>query len=122
MIYTSYFAKGSRLPEAVCIARSKPKWYHGPSFEALAPPWNLVHENDPARYRERYRREVLAKLDPRKVAEVLEGKVLLCWEADPAGCHRRLVAEWLQENLGIEVPELTSKGQLPGQNMSMDFE
>ena len=32
--------------------------------------------------------------------------ILLCWESLNVRCHRRLVAEWLEEKLGIVVPEL----------------
>jgi len=45
-------------------------------------------------------------LNPVHVADDLEGKVLLCWELPGQFCHRRLVAEWLEKNLLIEVPEL----------------
>jgi hypothetical protein len=30
---------------------------------------------------------------------------MLCWEAPGEFCHRRLVAEWLEGELGIQVPE-----------------
>jgi len=53
-----------------------------------------------------YQRETLNKLDPTKVFEELGfDVVLLCWEAPGKFCHRRLVAEWLEEALSIEVPE-----------------
>src|ERR1039458_1845180 len=32
--------------------------------------------------------------------------IILCWESFNVRCHRRLVAEWLEEKLGIVVPEL----------------
>jgi len=31
---------------------------------------------------------------------------LLCYEADAAGCHRRIVAERLRERLGLEIEDL----------------
>jgi hypothetical protein len=31
---------------------------------------------------------------------------MLCWESFNVRCHRRLVAEWLEQALGIEIPEL----------------
>lgn len=31
---------------------------------------------------------------------------LLCFEADPAGCHRRIVAERIRERIGSEVVDL----------------
>jgi hypothetical protein len=69
-------------------------------------------------YLARYNAEILAPLDPKKVADDLmklgAGKVpvLLCFE-DPRGCsagscwcHRHIVAQWLENYLGITVPEV----------------
>lgn len=36
----------------------------------------------------------------------LDGSVLLCWEKSGAFCHRRLVAEWLEDAVGEKVQEL----------------
>jgi hypothetical protein len=48
----------------------------------------------------------LAGLDPQAVYDLLgENAVLLCWEAPGEGCHRRIVAEWLEAALVTEVPE-----------------
>jgi hypothetical protein len=61
---------------------------------------------DETEYANEYRRDVLDKLDPAKAAEELGSHaVLLCREAPDKFCHRRLVAAWLEEALGIEVPE-----------------
>ena len=59
---------------------------------------------------------ILERLDPAKVVEELtrmaDGNepVLLCWERPPLTetnwCHRRMVAEWLEQQLGISVPEI----------------
>jgi len=57
-------------------------------------------------YRQKYQ-AILARLDPRKVYEDLgQEAVLLCWEQPGEFCHRRLVAAWLEEALGVTVPEL----------------
>jgi hypothetical protein len=62
----------------------------------------------------------LSRLDPRDTWDRLHQlagssePVLLCWEVppfDPPGdgrnwCHRRLVAAWFEERLGVSVPEL----------------
>jgi len=51
--------------------------------------------------------KILAGLDPQKVFEDLgEDAILSCWEAPSKFCHRRLVAAWLEEKLGVQVPEL----------------
>jgi hypothetical protein len=45
--------------------------------------------------------------DPQKVFEDRgEDTILLCWEAPGKFCRRRLVAAWLEEKLGVQVPEL----------------
>ena len=56
-------------------------------------------------YEQQYRERVLSKLDPQKIYDTLKGQVLLCWENPGEFCHRRIVAKWIEENLGIEVPE-----------------
>jgi len=49
----------------------------------------------------------LDALDAKQVAEDLgPDAILLCWESFNVRCHRRLVAEWLEEKLGIVVPEM----------------
>jgi hypothetical protein len=45
-------------------------------------------------------------LPPERSSQTLgENAVLLCWEKPRDACHRRLVAEWFEHRLGIEVPE-----------------
>ncbi|MBI5502881.1 MAG: hypothetical protein HY907_21735 [Deltaproteobacteria bacterium] len=57
-------------------------------------------------YESRYRAEVLDGLDPAAVRRELgDDAILLCWERPGAPCHRRIVARWLVEALGIGVPE-----------------
>jgi hypothetical protein len=54
-----------------------------------------------------FRRKLLGSLDAKQVAEELgPNAILLCWEPFNVRLHRRLVAEWLEEKLGILVPEL----------------
>jgi DNA-directed RNA polymerase subunit N (RpoN/RPB10) len=58
-------------------------------------------------YVKEYQRNVLDKLDPAKVLSDLgDEAILLCWEKTREECHRRLVAEWLEKNLDIKIPEL----------------
>ena len=94
----------------VGISLSAPSFWNGPDYPKLAPSSHLLYAIksgtiDEIEYEKRFRKEVLAKLDPMKVYEDLKDNVLLCWE--PAGefCHRRIVAAWIHENLGVEVPE-----------------
>jgi hypothetical protein len=72
----------------------------------LAPPRWLLNAKDPELFDREYRK-LLDSLDAKQVAEDLgPNAILLCWESFNVRCHRRLVAEWLEEKLGIVVPEL----------------
>jgi hypothetical protein len=54
--------------------------------------------------------KILDKLDPQKVFDDLaEDAIMLCWEPPGKFCHRRLVAKWLEECLGVTVPELEAR-------------
>jgi Protein of unknown function, DUF488 len=81
-------------------------------YRALAPgPWFNSTGTD--EFAHRYRTEILAPLDPRSVVADLKRMagdrvpVLLCYEiaGGPQWCHRTLAAEWLNDTLGIQVPE-----------------
>jgi hypothetical protein len=111
-------------PGRICIARYAPRGTPAGfrMFKALAPgSWfNKVPEEE---YRRRYFGEILGPLDARQVLTELETlaegaePVLLCWEKPPLTpknwCHRTMVAEWLKDQLGIEVPELVLPGGSP---------
>jgi uncharacterized protein (DUF488 family) len=48
------------------------------------------------------------QVDTRIAPAALDGTCLLCSEASPAQCHRRLVAEYLQSRwIGLEIHHLT---------------
>jgi hypothetical protein len=107
----SFFLTGG-LPGRVSIARFAPKDHRDlPRYGALAPgAWfKSVPEEE---YRRRYAAQ-LACLDPEAVWADLHGladgsePVLLCWERPGQFCHRRLVAGWFEETLGVAVPEFT---------------
>lgn len=106
-MYTSYFGNLRSLPpylKPVAICRGVPKWFTGAVEQRLAPTWAMLRMS-----REEYDRafrKILSRLDPKEIYESLgENAVLLCYEKPNEWCHRRLVAEWLEENLGIVVPE-----------------
>ena len=114
---TSSFSRSGSHLRAVAISRTRPRGWTGRIYEPLAPSWHLLAEAlsgeiDEAEYSRRYREEVLSKLDPAAVrADLGEDAVLLCWERAGAFCHRRLVAEWLEEGLGVSVPEVGEGGE-----------
>ena len=111
---TSYFMHRSAAADrnAVSIARWPPRWWGSRRrYIALAPSADLLKRSKaglpwPA-YVAEYKRDVLSRLDPAKVAADLgPDAILLCWERPGEDCHRRLVAEWLEKSLNITVPEL----------------
>lgn len=98
---------------AVGISQGVPKWFAGVVDRRLAPSWTMLklpREEYDARFM-----EMLVNLDPQQIAEELNGAVLVCWEAPIiAGCHRRIVAEWLETALGIVVREVGfERGDVP---------
>lgn len=111
---TSYFGnrEAAADPNAVSIARWPPRWWGSRRrFIALAPSIDLLNRSKAglswAEYVKEYNRNVLKNLDPAKTLLELGAKaILLCWEKPGQDCHRRLVAEWLEKNLKIKVPEL----------------
>lgn len=108
---TSYFGKSSGHPRAVSISGKAPEDFHGREYKQLAPKYWFFKkyklDGDAEFYTAQYQAEVLDLLDPKEVLRDLgEDAVLLCYEKPGQFCHRRLVAEWLEEKLGIEVKEL----------------
>ena len=114
---TGYFGKVKSYPKDkgsrfVSIARFA-KFWTGDTYSKLAPPAESIKIKDKELYTKLYYEKVLNKLNPQQVYDELgENAVLLCYEkyADiengTAFCHRRIVAKWLEDNLGIKVEEL----------------
>ncbi|MDD5092806.1 MAG: hypothetical protein PHV74_00275 [Dehalococcoidia bacterium] len=107
-LFTSNYRLNGKHPKAVGISLGVPPWFNGRLYRDLNPPAFLLkgHRSE-AEYTRLYQSLVLAKLDPKVVAEELgDGAIMLCWEKPGEFCHRRLVAEWLESNLKIVVPEM----------------
>lgn len=102
-------------PGRISIARYAPRGIR-PGFriyKQLAPLREMLKMPYPA-YRDLYFSEILGKLDPQQTWKELHAlagmhePVLLCWERlhNPSEwCHRRMVAEWFERHLGVEVSE-----------------
>lgn len=105
---TSCYRSLSAIPQPlrpVGISVGRPRWYKGPGYEPLFPTRAMLKM--PIEEYDRRYHEILANLDPQQVFEDLgENAVMLCWEKPNVRCHRRLVAEWLENALGITIPEL----------------
>ena len=103
---TANYATAKGNANAVSISMGKPAWYRGRSFSALAPLGYMMKMKS-MEFADAYRSRVLNNLNAEEVFRMLgNDAVLLCFEPFNVQCHRRLVAEWLEEKLGIEVPEL----------------
>ena len=116
MLFTGYFGAIKKYPlnlRFISIARFCRFW-QGEKYPDLAPPPELLKIKDCETYAVLYHERVLDRLDPQKVyADLGDTAVLLCYEkwadvqSGKAFCHRRLVAEWLEENIdGLRVNEL----------------
>lgn len=112
-IYTSYFARIKNLDKAgivpISIARYSPRFFHGDVILDVAPVGAMLSMNE-EEYKIAYR-EILRKVDVNKLLVKIQvlskGKdaALLCYEKPGDFCHRRLLAEWIEKSVGIEVPE-----------------
>ena len=121
MIYTGRFVEVENYERfgfvPVSIAGEAPDYYDGIEFKILAPKYSWWKEwydkklsND--WYREKYQETVLSKLNPKVIANRLQGfgknVVLLCYEKPEEFCHRQLVADWLR-SANVPVYELSTE-------------
>lgn len=86
------------------------RWFAHPAVHAgSVTPYGLLHIEDPAEFAAAY----VARLDRHGSAVIDELQaltggapaVLLCFERDPADCHRSTLAGWLADRFGLDVPE-----------------
>lgn len=107
-MFTSNFARSKTFPDGykpVSIARKSPWYFRGESFLELAPT-EVMLAMPIADYLVGFE-AILAELNPQTVFDAMGDKsILLCWESPGVFCHRRAVAQWLEQWLGIVVPEL----------------
>jgi len=130
-IYTaSWFTPLPPTIQRVGISRGTPRGYKAGyrRLNELNPgPWFL--SAPPMEYVERYYDEILKRLRVRDLVGKLvdmaadkEGVALLCYERPPFNaatynlCHRRIVASFLENEIGNEVPEFLQDGVSLGDN------
>ena len=109
--YFTYRGPG-RIGISVGNPRGIPAGYR--MYKALAPRRDMLHLSQDE-YRDIFFGDILGRLNPTQVAHDLEKlaagdePVLLCFEKPPFTvsnfCHRRMVAEWFKDTLGLNVPE-----------------
>ena len=106
---TGSFRNCGNMKGAVAISNGAPDFFRGPRYKLVAPRWDMLRMP-----REEYDREfdfILARLDPEEVYRDLvalggEDAILLCWEKPNTWCHRRRIAEWLENSLtGVVISE-----------------
>jgi|SRR5690348_6097552 len=113
-MFTSNFDLAGRHPNAVNIAREPPDWFPGKHYEPFMPPTRLLYsfikgEMSWPEYRIRFNDEVLAKVKAiDAVRDLGDDAILLCWCKPHSNCHRRLVADWIETELGIYLPEYSA--------------
>jgi len=102
-------------PGRISIARYAPRHMRDfRTYKRLAPAQDML-KMDYKRYKVRYQ-AILEPLDPQQVWDDLHAlvaphePVLLCWEHPPLTgenwCHRTMVAQWFQHELGHQVTEV----------------
>jgi len=108
---TSHFLEKGFDPNGVSISRRPPWWFRGVCYLPLAPPEDLIERYesnliDESRFAQEYAERILNTLDPFQVVKDLGMNAILLGNATPEEfCHRRLVANWLENTLGIKVQE-----------------
>ncbi len=116
-MWTGYFGKMKSYPKDkgyrfISIARFNRFW-KGEEYKKLAPPTEIIKIEDKKLYTKLYYERVLKKLNAAEVVKELgDNAVLLCYEkyddciSNKKFCHRYIVAEWLENSIGIKVKEL----------------
>ena len=120
MIYTGYYAKLKKYEEdglyPISISGKVPDFYTKAYWSDFAPRYEDFLEwkagkIDDLEFTKKYR-EWLDSLNKQEIRDVIkeledEGNkiVFLCYEKSGDFCHRHILADWLEENLGYVVDE-----------------
>jgi hypothetical protein len=101
----------------VGISRGVPRWrtpYRYKLLRLLAPSREAFGISEPQEFERAYRaglekiglEGIVSELW--RISEEHGGRplVMLCWERPGEFCHRRVLADWIEKNVGVEVPEL----------------
>ena len=114
-IYTSYYARSYDHPNAIGISASVPKHFTGPHMTVLAPSWELLDKYKKGEMtKNQYAEEYVALLEGRKLTpqivydSIPNAAILLCYEKPGDFCHRRVLAEWLENDLNVTIKEWLS--------------
>lgn len=110
-VYTSYYARACRIiPDyrLISISIGIPNNFNGEIMRELNPPeWLLysykngnITEDE---YSKIFYEQVLSKLNPVDIYNKCKRKVLLCYCGKDSFCHRKIVLEWLKNNISGDI-------------------
>lgn len=110
-VYSSYYARACKIiPDwrLVSISIGIPDSFNGSILRELNPPKQLLYDYknglcSEEEYTNRYIENILNNLNPTDIYNKIKGKVIVCYCGKNSFCHRNLVLEWLEQNLGREV-------------------
>ena len=122
-VQTSNYARNGSNPDAIGISCSVPQWFTGNRLPLLAPEWSMVDSIKRGLMTEKeYTMKYINLIKNRKNQEQLtaemiydilpENSILLCYESPGDFCHRRVLAEWIKLETGIEIPEWKSEKEI----------
>lgn len=118
-IYTSYYARNSANEKSVSISASAPDYFKGPRMAELTPSWDLLNSFkegniNQVEYGELYIELLKSRdLTAQKIYDSIHDEtILLCYEKAGEFCHRRVLAEWLEDELGVEIKEWQTEEEL----------
>lgn len=123
MIFTSYFAKASKVPDAIkiSIALSKPDFFIADAtIPVFAPTFEILSEFKRTGNAEVYTSKYLDLLRERdaeiqKRVAILEkigynkNVLLCCWETPEKFCHRHILAEYIGKGWTEYFPDIPVK-------------
>lgn len=129
-IYTSYYAISGENKNAIGISNTHPDFFKGAVLSRLAPPWQLVVSRREGRIDdEEFAAKYLECLDEDRGLNaesiynlIPDEAVLLCYEKSGDFCHRRVLADFLESHLNIQVKEIAKDSEDPKTHKTDLFE
>lgn len=109
-VYSSYYARACKIiPDRrlVAISIGIPENFNGTILRELNPSQQLLFDFKNSlcteeEYIDRYKTDILNKLNAVEIYNKLKGKVILCYCGKNSFCHRHIVLDWLKQELGEE--------------------
>ena len=118
-IYTSNYDTCSSHEHAVSISASSPEYFNGKHISSLAPTWDIIRAYKSGKiteeqYSKWYIDLILERHQNAQAVynSIPHGTIMLCYEKPGEFCHRRVLAKWIEQELGHEVPEWTSEEEI----------